>query len=33
VPEYQKLAEEVLKFESADEVKAYVKEKMLDIAS
>jgi phosphoenolpyruvate-protein phosphotransferase (PTS system enzyme I) len=33
VPECQKLAEEILKFESADEVKAYVREKMPDIAS
>jgi phosphoenolpyruvate-protein kinase (PTS system EI component) len=32
VPDCQKLAEEVLQFESADEVKAHVREKMPDIA-
>jgi phosphoenolpyruvate-protein kinase (PTS system EI component) len=33
VPECKKLAEEILKFESADEVKAYVREKMPDIVN
>lgn len=33
VPECQKLAEEILKFESAEEVKAYVREKMSKIVS
>jgi phosphotransferase system enzyme I (PtsI) len=33
VPDCQKLAEEVLQFEAADEVKAHVRKTMLDIAS